>query len=347
MNQQSESIFWIEIEKIRPNPYQPRHEFNDEKIMGLAESIRQYGILQPLVVTRHEEQKEDGGISVVYELIAGERRLRASKVAGLNQVPVLIRKIEDDNQLKLELAIIENLQREDLNPVDRAKAFDKLYGEFGLKHVQIAKKVGKSREYVSNSLRLLGLPEEILNALAERKISEGHTRPILMLSDRPEEQAVLFKEIIIKRLTVRDAEKIARRIAYDKVRKKERAYDPELVEMEENIGEKLHARVHIEKGDIGGKIILDFMSAQEMNRVVELLHEVSTEPLPIEERESMMETMEADDSKTDEPALASAEPDTTNVSSADSIVEQVETEKTKNNDKKKEEDLYDIKNFSV
>ena len=183
----SNSIFWIEVEKIKPNPYQPRREFDEEKLKELADSVRQYGILQPLVVTRREVAKEDGGLAVEYELIAGERRLRASKIAGLAQVPVLIR-VGDDSKTKLELAIIENIQREDLNPVDRAKAFDRLIKEFNFKHTEIAKKIGKSREYVSNSVRLINLPEEILAALSEGKITEGHSRPLMMLSDRLEEQ---------------------------------------------------------------------------------------------------------------------------------------------------------------
>ena len=181
----SNSIFWIEVDKIKPNPYQPRREFDQEKLKELADSIRQYGILQPLVVTRREMEKDDGGLAVEYELIAGERRLRASKIAGLAQVPVLIR-VGDDAKMKLELAIIENLQREDLNPVDRAKAFDRLAKEFGFKHAEIGEKVGKSREYVSNTMRLLTLPERMLTSLSEGKISEGHTRPLMMLVDRPE-----------------------------------------------------------------------------------------------------------------------------------------------------------------
>ena len=118
----NDSIFWVEIEKVQPNPFQPRKEFEEAKLKDLADSIRQYGILQPLVVTRKEIQKPDGGLATEYELISGERRLRASKLAGLSQVPVLIRSTEETDQIKLELAIIENLQREDLNVVDRAKA---------------------------------------------------------------------------------------------------------------------------------------------------------------------------------------------------------------------------------
>src|SRR3989344_924797 len=177
----NDAVFWIEVEKIHPNPYQPRHEFDQAKLKDLAESIRMYGVLQPLIVTRKEVYHDGGGMSVEYELISGERRLRASKLAGLSQVPALIRHTEEDARVKLELAIIENLQREDLSPVDRARSFDRLAKEFGLKQAQIAEKVGKSREYVSNSMRILSLPDEMITALEEGKISEGHTRPLLML----------------------------------------------------------------------------------------------------------------------------------------------------------------------
>ena len=150
----SNSIFWIEVEKIRPNPYQPRHEFDEARLKDLSDSIRMYGVLQPLVVTRQETVVEGEGIVVHYELVSGERRLRASKLAGLSQVPAIIRTETDDAKVKLELAIIENLQREDLNPVDRARAFKRLAEEFKFSHAEIGKKMGKSREYVSNTIRL-------------------------------------------------------------------------------------------------------------------------------------------------------------------------------------------------
>lgn len=163
----NDSIFHIEVGKIKPNPFQPRKEFDEARLRELADSIRQYGVLQPLVVTRKEIAQDDGGLAVEYELIAGERRLRAARIAGLTQVPVVIRAQADTDQMKLELAIIENLQREDLNPIDRAMAFRRLADEFGFKHTEIAKKIGKSREYVSNSLRLLMLPQDVLDAIAQ------------------------------------------------------------------------------------------------------------------------------------------------------------------------------------
>lgn len=270
----SNSIFLVDTDKIKPNPYQPRREFDEARLQDLADSIRQYGILQPLTVSRVELEKDGGGLVTEYELIAGERRLRASKIAGVSQVPVIIR-VGDTDMMKLELAILENLQREDLNAVDRARAFFKLVNEFKFTHLEVAKKMGKSREYVSNSLRILSLPEEILNGLSEGKITEGHTRPILMLMDHPEEQLVLFKEIVYKKITVREAEKLARKIAYDRVRKPEFMPDPEMVEIEEEFQEKLGTRVHIDRKEAGGQIKIDFFSTEDLRSILDLINKTA------------------------------------------------------------------------
>jgi ParB family chromosome partitioning protein len=275
MNPQSyvnNAIFWIEIEKVSPNPYQPRREFDPIALKSLADSIRMYGVLQPLVVTRKEVYHDGGNMTVEYELISGERRLRASKLAGLQQVPALIRNSEDSGREKLEMAIIENLQREDINPVERARAFERLAKEFGLKQAQIADKVGKSREYVANTLRILALPDEILNALSEGKISEGHTRPLLMLSDRKEEQSVLFKEIMAKKLTVREAESLSRRVATEKIRNKEKYLDPQIIEMEKSFTESLGTRVRIEKHKEGGTVVIDFFNPDDLRALLEKLN---------------------------------------------------------------------------
>ena len=261
------SIFWVETSKIQPNPFQPRREFESNSLEDLADSIRQYGILQPLVVTRKEDYRQDGGMEVSYELIAGERRLRASKLAGLKQVPVIIRK-ETNDKVKLELAIIENIQREDLNPIDRALAFEQLYKEFKLTHAEIGKKMGKSRVYVSNSLRLLALPDNIKQSLMEKKITEGHTRPLLMLIDRPQEQSTLFKEILIKNMSVRDAEKIARSVAQDKIRKKEFEIDPKIRVYEKKMSENLGTRVQIEPKEKGGKIVIDYFTLTDLDTIL-------------------------------------------------------------------------------
>ena len=265
------SVFWIEVNKIKPNPYQPRREFDEHKLKALADSIRQYGILQPLVVLRQEVEQPDGGLVVEYELVAGERRWRASQLAGFVRVPAVIRDGAQDDHLKLEMAIIENLQREDLNPVERAKAFHQLANEFKLKHHDIAKRVGKSREYVSNTIRMMALPEPILNALGEGKINEGHTRPILMLVDHPEEQTALFQEILVKKLNVRETENIARRIAFERVRRKTAFIEPEIVELEQKVSEKLGTRVRVEKKETGGKVTIDFFSTDDLRKILNML----------------------------------------------------------------------------
>lgn len=316
----NDSIFWVEVDKIKPNPYQPRREFNQTELQSLADSIRQYGVLQALVVTRKEIEKEDGGLATEYELIAGERRLRASRLAGLSQVPVLIKTGEENDLLKLELAIIENVQREDLNAVDRAKAFQRLVDEFGFKHATIAKKVGKSREYVANTVRILGLPQEMLTALGEGKINEGHTRPLLMLIDRPEEQQTLFKEIMLKRLTVREAEAIARRIAYDRVKKKDRAFDPELVEIEERLTESLGTRVVIEKREQGGKVVIDFFSNDDLRSILDIIKK----------------------NKKGEKVSVAELPESPEVLNAPPIDDRTKEEKIED-----DQELYSLKNFSL
>ncbi|MFM2381783.1 MAG: chromosome partitioning protein ParB, chromosome partitioning protein ParB family [Candidatus Parcubacteria bacterium] len=269
---QGDAIFWVEVEKIVPNPFQPRREFDESKLKELSESIRMYGILQPLTVTRKEIQREDGAFYTQYELIAGERRLRASRLAGLEQVPVIIRSGENSEQEKLELAIIENLQREDLNAVDRALAFDQLARVFEMSHVNVAKKVGRSREYVSNTIRLLGLPGYMLDSLRTADISEGHARTLLMLNDKPEEQDVIFREILLKKLSVREVERIVRKVASDKVRKKNWVgTDAVLIEMEREFTDTLGTRVQISKTDFGGKLTIDYFSDEDLQKLLAIV----------------------------------------------------------------------------
>ena len=331
----SDSIFWVEVDRIKPNPFQPRRTFDEAALLSLAESIRSYGVLQPLTVTRKEIERPDLGISVEYELIAGERRLRAAKLAGVATVPVVIRNGEDDDRMKLELAIIENLQREDLNTVDRAKAFQRLVNEFGLKHGEIGKRVGKSREYVSNTLRILLLPQEMQDALSIGEISEGHTRPLLMLMDRAQEQHALFTEIITRRLTVRDSEQVARRIATERARKPD--LTPELLLLERELTERLGTRVRIEKKDQGGKVLIDFFSVDDLAHIRAMLNNGA-------EKESI-------------PPVAAdiPEPEITPVEPASSVSEEPlpsdpTSESAKNTDAAaagQGSDLYSIRNFTV
>lgn len=307
----SDSIYWVEVDRIKPNPFQPRKSFDEMQLASLAESIRQYGVLQPLTVTRKEVERPGEGIYVEYELIAGERRLRASKIAGLSLVPVVIRNPEQTDQMKLELAIIENLQREDLNPVDRAKAFKQLVDQFQLKHTEIGKRVGRSREFVSNTLRILALPQDMLDALSAGEINEGHTRPLLMLADRPEEQRTLFQEITLKRLNVRDSEQIARRIATERIRKDD--LTPEILRYERELSDSLGTRVRIERGQSGMKVMIECFSVEDLANIRKMLAERAAV-----DTEAMQEA----------PAV---------------ITEALEAPVTKD----ESEDLYSAKNFTV
>lgn len=320
-----DSIFWVEVERIFPNPFQPRKTFDETALASLAESIRQYGVLQPLTVTRKETVVPEKGIVVTYELIAGERRLRASKLAGIREVPVVIRTSEDSDRLKLELAIIENLQREDLNPIDRALAFNRLVSEFGLKHAEVGVRVGKSREYVSNTLRILLLPQDMQDALARGDITEGHTRPLLMLADKPEEQKTLFQEILIKKLTVRDTEQLARRVAVERSRKGD--LTPELLTLERELTESLGTRVRIEKKEQGGKLLIDFFSPEDLANLRRIIAQGQQAP-------ASAQTASAEGALSPEPAS-----DT--VPAPEAPVSAPAPAPTP------EEDLYSVKNFTL
>ncbi len=340
----SNSIFWVDTDKVRPNPYQPRREFEEGPLKDLAESIRQYGVMQPLTVSRVEYQKDDGGIAVEYELIAGERRLRASKLAGLSQVPVIIRQ-GDTPQVKLELAIIENLQRADLNPVERAHAFARLANEFNLAHTEIGRKLGRSREYVSNTLRILALPEEILEALSAGKITEGHTRPLLMLADRPEEQLVLFKEITSKKVTVREAERAARSIATERMRKLPPPADPEIAVIEARLQEMLGERVHVETDAIGGRVTISFLTPDELKTIVAQIgvQGSAAAEMALPESDAPAVTVAETIATMPEPAPITA-PEMTAVAEeaiAEAVAEAAQEEKTD------DAELYSISSFSI
>ncbi len=322
-----DSVFWVETDRIQPNPYQPRREFDEDRLKALAESIRQYGVLQPLVVTRTEMEKAGGGLQAAYELIAGERRLRASKLIGLREVPVVIRAGEQSDKMKLELAIIENLQREDLNPIDRAKAFAQLAEAFGLSHVEVGAKVGRSREYVSNSIRLLLLPEFMQEAIVSNQITEGHGRALLMLQDRPEELNTLFKEIVMKKTSVRMVEQLARRIATDRIRKHDKTL--EMMELEKSLSETLGTRVLIENRPQGGRVLIEFLSPEDLSHIAGIL--AAREAELAVEQEAPAEVV-ADDAPKTFPNTTQLPP----------VIEQLPVPPPQ-----PEEDLYSVSSFTV
>jgi len=269
----TDSVFWIEIEKIEPNPFQPRREFAEEALNDLARSIRKYGLIQPIMVSKKEVETPTG-LKVTYELIAGERRWRASKIAGLSQIPAVIRRGVPDDRLKLELAIIENVQREELNAIERAKAFRQLIDEFHLVQREIASRVGKSRELVANTLRLLALPPEIQQAINVGQISEGHGRAVLMTGDDVQKQFEVYRAIVSDRLSVREAENRARQVGGRTFTPRKRASkidDPEMRQWQSRLEEELGTKVQLQRIGERGKIVVEFFSEEELRG---LLHKL-------------------------------------------------------------------------
>lgn len=266
----SDSIFWIEIEKIEPNPYQPRREFSESALSDLARSIREHGILQPVLVTKREIETPSG-LDVRYQLIAGERRLRAARLAGLSQIPAVIRRGVPDDRIKLELALIENVQREELNPMERARAFKQLIDEFHLVQREIASRIGKSRETIANTLRLLSLPIEIQTALHEGKITEGHARAVLIAGDESVKQFQVYQAIVADRLNVRETENRARQISGKTFTPRRRAssvVDPELRQWQNRLQEHLGTKVQFQRIGERGKIVVEFYSEEELRGIL-------------------------------------------------------------------------------
>jgi ParB family transcriptional regulator, chromosome partitioning protein len=255
----------VPVNAIAPNPKQPRTHFDDEALAGLATSIREVGILQPLVVRRTTEGR--------YELIAGERRLRAARAAGLPVVPVVLRDSGDDALLRD--ALIENIHREDLNPIEQAEAFKALLGELGLKQEELADRVGVSRSHIANTIRLLALPLEVQQLLTDDKITAGHARALLSLGDK-EAMASLALRIAAQDLSVRQTEEAVRRFVEAPTTVRPAAKpaddagrdDPNLSEVEEILSEQLATRVSIQMGAKRGKVVIEFGSADDLERIV-------------------------------------------------------------------------------
>ncbi|MBI4050756.1 MAG: ParB/RepB/Spo0J family partition protein [Candidatus Doudnabacteria bacterium] len=249
----------IELAKIVPNEFQPRRIFNEEKLGELAASIKEHGIIQPLVVVARDDGK--------YEIVVGERRFRAAKLAGLAKVPVFVHP-KINSEAKLEFALIENIQRADLNPIEEGKAFERLNREFGLSLTEIAKRVSKDISTISNLIRLLSLPVEVQRALIEGKIAEGQARPLLSLKDK-EEMLQMFKIILRDQMKVRDIEAKVREIKTRKIKVKEMfTPDPFLESLENLLRNKLGTRVEVSKAAKGGKITIEFYSDEELNDIV-------------------------------------------------------------------------------
>jgi ParB family chromosome partitioning protein len=270
----------LPVDAISPNPLQPRQKIAPEELEELAASIREHGLIQPLIVSqlRPEPRPEpvEGpaeGVSDAevqrYQLIAGERRLEAAKLAGLAKVPVIIR--EATPQEMLELALVENIQRADLNPLEQATAYRHLMDDFGLTQEQAAQRVGKSRVAVANSVRLLRLPAEIKSSLAQGQITEGHARAILAL-DQPDQQRKIWEEVLKRGLNVRQAEETVRRlVAGPKPKRPDTSSSPETRALEDRFRETLGTKVQLFRSKRGGRLVIHFYSEEELQAIYSLM----------------------------------------------------------------------------
>lgn len=253
----------LRINEIEPNSGQPRKHFNDEKLAQLAESIRQHGVVQPLIVQR------DGS---TYKIVAGERRWRASRLAGLQTIPVIIRDLS--SKQVMEIALIENLQREDLNPIEEAEAYEKLMDEYGMTQEEISVTVGKSRPAIANSVRLLTLQEKIRTMVISGDITSGHARTLLAIEDH-ELQLKAVDEIIKKGLSVRETELLVKRLTAQKNNKKKTTPDVEYQAIEERFREVFGTKVKVMNNKKNGKILIEYYSMDELDRIINLVENMA------------------------------------------------------------------------
>jgi ParB family chromosome partitioning protein len=263
---EASGLLEVPVNAVSPNPKQPRTHFDDEALAGLAASIREVGILQPLVARRTSDGR--------YEVIAGERRLRAAKAAGLPVVPVVLRDSGDEELLRD--ALIENIHREDLNPIEQAEAFKALLGDLGLKQEELADRVGVSRSHIANTIRLLGLPLDVQQLLTDDKVTAGHARALLSLGDK-EAMSTLALRISAQDLSVRQTEEAVRRFveaptdgkaAAAKAAPEPAPLDAALAEVEEILSEQLATRVSIQMGAKRGRVMIEFGSTDDLERIV-------------------------------------------------------------------------------
>jgi ParB family chromosome partitioning protein len=253
----------VRINEIEPNSEQPRKNFNDAKLSQLSESIKQHGVVQPLIVQR------DGSI---YRIVAGERRWRAARLAGLQTVPVIVRELS--SRQVMEIALIENIQREDLNPIEEAEAYEKLISEFGMTQEEVSNTVGRSRPAITNSLRLLSLQDKIKTSLISGEISSGHARALLSIESK-EVQLAALDEIIKRELSVRETELLVKQLSKPKKPKKAKTDDVEYRAIEDKFREVFGTKVRIMNNKKNGKILIEYYSPDELDRIISIIDSLS------------------------------------------------------------------------
>ena len=261
--EKKEGVMAVKINEIEPNKEQPRRRFGEEKLIQLSDSIKKHGVIQPLVV-----QKQEWG----YQIIAGERRWRAARMAGLKEVPVVVKNFTPKEVL--EISLIENLQREDLNPIEEATAYKKLIEEFSMSQEEVAERIGKSRPTITNALRLLQLDARVQELLIDEQITSGHARALLTLED-PEKQYELAKKVIEMNLSVRDVEQLVKGLKNQPAKKKEnKMKDPVYMDIERRITDLIGSKVQIIKGRKKGKIEIEYYNDDDLERIMQLMYKI-------------------------------------------------------------------------
>jgi ParB family chromosome partitioning protein len=260
---ENKGVVELKINEIEPNSNQPRKKFDDEKLNVLSESIKKHGVVQPIIV-----KKEDN----TYRIVAGERRWRAARMAGLKSIPVIIKELS--NKQVMEIALIENLQREDLNPIEEAEAFEKLINEYNLTQEELSESIGRSRSAISNTIRLLGLPQKVKNCLINQEITSGHARAILSIENENLKEKVC-DEIIEKNLTVRQTESLVKKYLNESKKankeNKDNKNSDELIKIEENLQGIFGTKVRLVSNNKKGKIMIEYYSEDELDRLLTLI----------------------------------------------------------------------------
>ena len=257
-----EEVKYLSVDQIIPNRYQPRHTFDESELHDLSQSIKEHGVLQPIIVRR----TGDGA----YELIAGERRLRAAKIAGLAAIPALVRLSNDEKSLAI--ALVENVQRQSLNPMEEARAYAQLTGEFGLKQDELASAMGKNRSTIANCMRLMSLPKEVQDFVEQEQLSLGHAKVILGIKES-DDQTAMAHRIVAEKLSVREAEAIISKSKSTTVSQKVRQNPDEFAHVSEQLRRCLGSKVNIVKSKKGGKLVIHYFSGEDLERIVGVILE--------------------------------------------------------------------------
>lgn len=253
----------LKINEIEPNVYQPRKKFDDQKLIQLSDSIKEHGIVQPIIVRKEEN---------IYKIVAGERRWRAARLAGLNSVPVIIKDVS--NKQVMEMALIENIQREDLNPIEEAEAYERLLNEYNMTQEELSKSIGKNRSTIANIIRLLALSKKVKESLIDGEITNGHARALLSIEDE-EIQEKICKEIIKKSLNVRETENLVKRIQISNDdNKKVKSVDENIIKIEDDLKKIFGTKVKLFNKNKKGKIMIEYYSNEELDRLLEIFKKI-------------------------------------------------------------------------